>query len=232
MFGRPLEVSAEHEAAAQRLLDDSEPEVVRRLALEEDGTGPLTLAVEPDGAGGIRVPQLTRALESVSHLYVSKRRLLALPAARISEVEWKAPADIVGLRARLLATLGAEPQTHAALVEVERFLGAVNELTDKALRKQGSLARSHRTDVLRAFDTIAELLTLGVEEPRAFLERVRDRQAAAQGISKAVVEAKIRQRADARAQRDFARADALRAELTELGVELLESASSTEWTVI
>lgn len=231
MLGRPIEVPAEHEAAAQRLLDDSEPEVLRRLSLVENGTGPLTIAVELDGAGGARFPQVTCALEAVSHLYASKRRLLALPAARISEVEWKAPAEIAGLRARLLAMLGSELRTHAALVEVERFLGAVNDLTDKALRKQGSLARSHRTDALRAFDTIAELLTLGVEEPRVFLERVRDRKATERGISKAVVEAKIRQRAEARGQGDFARADALRAELAQLGVELLESASSTEWTV-
>ena len=114
-------------------------------------------------------------------------------------------------------------KTPLALGEVGRFLGAVNDITDRALRKQGSIARSHRTDALRGFDTIAELLTLGVEQPRAYLERIRDRQAAARGISKQVVERKIRERTEARERRDFASADALRAELAALGVELLES---------
>jgi cysteinyl-tRNA synthetase len=208
--------------------------VIRRLLLIEAGdhTSPLTLTSELDSEGRARFPQLEIASEAVTHLYVSKRRLLSLPAVRISEVEWKAPAEIVGLRARLLGMLGPDDlQTPLALAEVGRFLGAVNELTDKALRKQGSIARSHRTDALRGFDTIAELLTLGVEQPRAYLDRGRDRQAAARGISKPVVESKIRERAEARESKDFARADALRAELKALGVELLESSSSTEWTV-
>lgn len=238
-FQRPIEVSAEHEASAQRALDDGEPEVIRRLLLAtasepnaENQASPLVLTHELDAGGHVRFPQLDSAGAAVAHLYDSKRRLLALPAVRIAEVEQKAPAELVGLRARLIALLGPSLQTPQALTEVDRFLVAVNDIVDKALRKQGKIARSHRTDALRGFDTIAELLTLGVEQPRGYLERARDRRAAARGISKQVVERKIHERAEARDRRDFATADALRAELTKLGVELLESATGTEWTVI
>jgi cysteinyl-tRNA synthetase len=232
VFERPIQVSPEHEAAAQQKLDESEPEAVRRLLLSEPLPGAVTLECERDERGGLRLPQLERAMGEVTHVYASKRRLCSLPEERIAEVDQKAPAEVAGLRVRLVSALGADLQTSVALAEVTRFLLAVNDMTDRALRKRGSLARSQRSDALRGFDTIAELLTLGVEQPRTFLERQRDRQAAARGISKQLVERKIQQRAAAREERDFARADLLRAELTELGVELLEFPSGTEWTVI
>ena len=63
------------------------------------------------------------------------------------------------------------------------------------------------------------------------LLRIRDRRAKARGITDADVEAKIVARKAARDAKDFAQADALRAELTALGVELMDGATGTTWRI-
>ncbi|MEW6765387.1 MAG: cysteine--tRNA ligase [Pseudomonadota bacterium] len=53
--------------------------------------------------------------------------------------------------------------------------------------------------------------------------------ASGEGLDNAAIEALIQQRLDARAARDFARADAIRQELSRLGIVLEDSADGTRW---
>jgi cysteinyl-tRNA synthetase len=53
--------------------------------------------------------------------------------------------------------------------------------------------------------------------------------APAAGDDDAEIEALVAQRDEARAARDFARADALRDQLSERGVELLDTPQGTRW---
>jgi cysteinyl-tRNA synthetase len=66
--------------------------------------------------------------------------------------------------------------------------------------------------------------TLGVlqQSPRAFLQ-------AGSGIDEASIAARIEARAKAKLERDFARADAIRAELAVEGIVLKDSAQGTTW---
>jgi len=67
--------------------------------------------------------------------------------------------------------------------------------------------------------------------PAGALEALRGRAAARRGIDAAFVEAKIGERAEARRAKDFARSDAVRAELATLGVVLMDGPSGTTWKV-
>jgi len=73
--------------------------------------------------------------------------------------------------------------------------------------------------------------TLGVflRPPSEFLETFRRKRASNTGISAAEVEALIAERTAARKARDFARADQLRAELSERGVMLEDGPNGTTW---
>jgi len=231
VFARPIQVDPAQAEVARRLFEQAEPEAVRYFTLTEHPKTPLTLQCITGEDGVVRLPQLDSATDQVAYLYTTKRRLMHLPKERIVEVERKPPVEIVGIPTRLREALAADLHTPLALSELKRFLAAVNELSDAALRKKGSLARSHQEDALRGFEAVTKTLTFGTEPPAVFLTRLRDRRAKARGISKALVERKIHERQVARENRDFAGADAVRAQLIELGVELLDSAEGTDWTV-
>src|SRR5690606_26550789 len=106
---------------------------------------------------------------------------------------------------------------------------AVNELCDRAQAKKGSLSRAALEASEAAFDALETRLGIGGQDPAMFLGRVRDRRAAKLGIDKADVEARIQERAQARAAKDFARSDQIRDELASWGVELLDRTDGTDW---
>jgi cysteinyl-tRNA synthetase len=67
--------------------------------------------------------------------------------------------------------------------------------------------------------------------PAAALGALRDRGVARRGIDPALVEARIAERTEARRAKDFARSDAVRAELAAMGVAVLDGPAGTTWKV-
>ncbi|MGE5185818.1 MAG: cysteine--tRNA ligase, partial [Acidobacteriota bacterium] len=97
---------------------------------------------------------------------------------------------------------------------------------DKGLR-QRTLARLGKD--LRAVGTAVGLLS---QQPAAYLADRRARLVRAKHIDVAQVEAKLAERTSARAAKDYARADALKAELAAMGVQLHDrDGGGTYWSV-
>lgn len=65
-----------------------------------------------------------------------------------------------------------------------------------------------------------------------FFERTRAQRLRIRGLDGAEIEAKVAARREAREQKDFARADALRKELLELGVELQDGEAASTFRVL
>ena len=76
--------------------------------------------------------------------------------------------------------------------------------------------------------------TLGIfqRQPAAFLAGYRTRLCARRGIDPADVEARIGARTQARAAKDFTRADEIRQALRGKGVELMDTPTGTTWRVV
>jgi cysteinyl-tRNA synthetase len=70
------------------------------------------------------------------------------------------------------------------------------------------------------------LLGLLQQQPEAWLKRGES------SVDEAHVEDLLQQRRAARAARDFARADAIRVELTALGIAIEDGAQGTRWSVL
>ena len=86
-------------------------------------------------------------------------------------------------------------------------------------------------------DARARLLKLGgvlglfISEPAAWLARSQAEGLQESGLSPEAIEALIAERRQARQERNFARADAIRDELAAKGIELLDSKDGTSWKV-
>ena len=61
--------------------------------------------------------------------------------------------------------------------------------------------------------------------------RTRERRIRLRKLSVEVIDRKVEERNQARRDKDFTRADAIRGELSALGISLRDSATGTEWAI-
>jgi cysteinyl-tRNA synthetase len=106
---------------------------------------------------------------------------------------------------------------------------AVNRFANhkKAERRGGPVV----APALRAFALVREAFGLMAMDTGAFHEEVKTKRLGALGLSREQVEDKITARAQARQAKDWATADAIRQELTDLQIEVLDLAGGVEWRV-
>ncbi|MDB4974293.1 MAG: cysteinyl-tRNA synthetase [Myxococcaceae bacterium] len=203
-------------------------EVVRYFLLQAPYRASLSLGDQLEEGLSAK---LDEAEQQVEYLYATKKRLHELPKERILDVQTAPAAGLTELPHALGAALDHDLDLPAALLAVHSFLKSVNELCDAALRKQGKVNRSAVDAAEEGLATLKGLLGLGAADPARFLRGVRDKRARARGIDAEQVEAKLKARAKARANKDFETADRLQTELREQGVSLLDHADRTEWTL-
>ena len=209
-----------------------EPEAIRYAMMTMHYRAPLNLDWTVDDQGQVTgFPQFEEAERRVEYLYSTRKRLAALPDKRVVPMDGPAPPEIGGFPAALTEALDDDLNMPVALAKTNELLRSVNELCDRAMRKKGKASAATVEAAKRAFGHLTKELGLGFQEPDEILTRIRDRRAKTRGVTPEQVEAKIRERADARVAKDFARADAVREELTKLGVELHDAPEGTTWSI-
>jgi cysteinyl-tRNA synthetase len=179
----------------------------------------------------VKFPSLEAADRRLAYFYETLSRLDAFVAqadAGAGAVMPEAEALVSTVREALADDFNA-PVTVAAIGEAAKL---ANKLLDEGKGIDKQLRR--RTLARLATDLRAVGAAIGIlaQEPAAYLRARRDRQVAKRGLDVAKVEQLLADRAAARAAKDWTRADAVRNELTALGVELLDTPQGTDWRVI
>ncbi|HEX7478255.1 MAG TPA: cysteine--tRNA ligase [Polyangiales bacterium] len=206
-----------------------EPEALRYFVLTTHYRAPLSLDWSVGAQGEVTgFPQIEECERRVEYLYTTAARITALAADKLAQ-DGTVEAELRDIPGKLSAALDEDLNMPAALAVVSELLKRANDFADLAARKPGKL----NVPTLRAIEVglraLSAQLGLGLDDGPAFLRRVRSRRARARGMQESDVEAKIVQRIEARKNREFARADELRAELSALGVELMDSPEGTTW---
>ena len=121
-------------------------------------------------------------------------------------------------KSALLEAMSDDLNISEALATVDGMVNAANEALDvdsknKALKKT----------TLANLALIDDVLGFGGKDPYAYFQLGLAPELIAE------VERLIAERADAKKSRDFARADALRDELTQLGISIMDTAENTVW---
>ncbi len=211
-----------------------EPEAIRYALLSVHYRTPFNLEIDLDEEGHLlNFPQFREAESRLEYLYETKARVIELDSAKIDEESSEpAHAEIAEFQPKLRGALDSDLNTAQALAHVALLLKRVNELLDRTKQKKTKISRVAQTQASDAFRHLTEVLGIGQAEPRVFLERVRDRRAKERGIERGWVEEKLALRDQARAQKDFALADAVRAELSARGVEILDGTAGTTWRLV
>jgi cysteinyl-tRNA synthetase len=141
--------------------------------------------------------------------------------------------DELGVPQRLHLALCDDLNTPQVLGLLADVLRAANALVDHPPASKGERKRvaatlaSLRTDL----EPLLAVLAIGREEPAEWLRSRRDRRAAERGLDLDAVAARIAARSVAKGARDYVAADAIRAELHDLGVTLFDRREGTEWQI-
>ena len=105
---------------------------------------------------------------------------------------------------------------------------ALNRMANhkKAKKRGGPIA----TEALKALSRL-HVIGLLTDSCAAFQEQVKDKRLGAMGVDRAQVEALIAERAQARADKNWARADEIRTEIDRLGILVMDLADGVDWRV-
>jgi len=218
----------------------NDPEALRYAFLTAHYRGPLGLDIDKKEGEAPTFPGIDEAERRVDYLYAVLERLEIEGAAGEPDASKKELTDCREKVARchelVLAALDDDLNTPIALAHVGELAKAANDLCDLLQKRKKDpglvgegkkLARQARDSLRASLDTLG-LLHAPTADYRA---RTKERRLGARRLSAASIEARLIDRRAARTAKDFARADAIRAELSSLGVELADSPEGTTWSV-
>jgi cysteinyl-tRNA synthetase len=178
----------------------------------------------------VRFPGLEEADERVAYIYetIEAAQLFAKQNASVGT---KVAPIVAATLAKIEAALFDDLNTAAALAELSEPLAEVNRL----LTAKKGIDVELRSGTVLAFVELmrqaAALLGSFGRDPAAYLLARRDLKAARIGLDRERVEAAMKARTDARATKDWARADEARAELDALGVRIRDGQGTSTWTL-
>jgi cysteinyl-tRNA synthetase len=224
-----------------QVLERNDGEALRYFLVGAHYRVPIEFDLEKRPDGRVVFPGIDEAERRVEYLYTTRESLLVAAGGAGPRVEGDGPQakTVRGAVDRVLSALDNDLNTSVALGVIADLAHASNEAVLQVQRlkkdpKAAAAARSLAAAALEALDSCCRPLGL-LQTPHAeFHARSQARRLQLRGLDAVAIEAKVQERVAARASRDFARADAIRAELTALGIEVQDDVvtGKTAWKVL
>lgn len=222
------------------VLARNDAEALRYFYLGTHYRGPLQFETEKDEASGrVFFPTVDEAERRVEYLFNTREALVAAagdaePAA--GNVLQGQAKVIDEAPARVLAALDKDLNAPQALAVIAELAKAANEVVVQIPKLKNNKAAQDAAKQLAAravqsLDGACAPLGLMQATPEEFASRSRSRRLRIRGLDARSIDAKLRERSEARAGKDFQRADAIRKELDAIGVEVLDTAGVSSWRV-
>jgi cysteinyl-tRNA synthetase len=209
------------------------PEVLRLFLLSSHYRSPLDYSetsIKESSAG-------------LERLYAAKDALQSLIRAQGAAA--RLPQELEGITEKFREAMDDDFNTPRCLAVLFEAARAVNRITTEAGASTNDIPSPEMLSAVDREMTVLsrEILGLLNEEPQTFFEDMRERGLRRQqemkdlGVSLEIldreqIEAKIQERAEARKQKDFSRADGIRQWLAERKVHLKDTPDGTTWEIV
>jgi cysteinyl-tRNA synthetase len=224
-----------------QILERNDGEALRYFFLGAHYRGPIDFDLDKRDDGRVVFPGLDEAERRIEYLYTTREVLVAAAAGSAAASPGDAPAakTVRGAVDRVMAALDNDLNTSVALGVIADLAHAGNEVALQVTRlkkdpKAVATARSLAAAAVLALDACCRPMGLMQTPAPAFHQRTQARRLKLRGLDAAAIEAKVDERVAARAAKDFARADAIRVELSEMGIEVQDvpGTGKTAWKVL
>jgi cysteinyl-tRNA synthetase len=224
-----------------QILERNDGEALRYFFLGAHYRGPIDFDLDKRDDGRVVFPGLDEAERRIEYLYTTREVLVAAAAGSAAASPGDAPVakTVRGAVDRVMAALDNDLNTSVALGVIADLAHAGNEVALQVTRlkkdpKAVATARSLAAAAVVALDACCRPMGLMQTPAPEFHERTQARRLKLRGLDAAAIEAKVDERVAARAAKDFARADAIRVELSEMGIEVQDvpGTGKTAWKVL
>ncbi|MBW2473485.1 MAG: cysteine--tRNA ligase [Deltaproteobacteria bacterium] len=201
------------------ILKSYNPEVVRFFILTAHYRSPVDFSDQ----------NLKEAQAGLSRFYEA----LQLAAEAVEGVPESDVAAQEGaeLEAQFRAAMDDDFNTAQAIGHLFEGVRTINRLVaEKKFRKKADKVASVRA-LRKKIAELGDVLGLFVSDPAGWLKQQNLKGLQALGLTEADLDAAIQERLEARGNKDFSRADQIRDELVQKGIELLDSPAGTTWKI-
>jgi len=227
--GEKMSKSLGNVVTIRRVAETHDLEALRLLMISVHYRSPVGFTIEKDDAGAPRYPDLDEAETRLDYFYRTLDRMDSVLQPLGVWAEGAPPSD---LAKHFDEAMDDDFNTAAAIGHLYDALVTANKLMDDTKLKAKPLNLKTLATIGRDARRMGNTLGIMRRDPKEFLQARRLRLCARRAIDPAQVESQIQARLEARAAKDFTRADAIRAELKEKGVELMDGAGVTTWRVV
>jgi cysteinyl-tRNA synthetase len=172
---------------------------------------------------------LDAARERVRYVHKARTALTAhLAAEAAAEAD---PATVTDFLGRLYEAMDDDFNTPVALAILHEAARTTNDLLADKKRAKLPASVARLAALARFFDAFADIFGLLASDSAQTLEEIRAQLIGKLGLDPAWIEERIAARAEARAAKAWADADAIRVELSARRVELMDGLHGTSWDI-
>jgi cysteinyl-tRNA synthetase len=201
------------------ILNSYDPEVLRFFILTAHYRSPIDFSDQNLQEARLGLSRFYEALQAADEV---------LAACKQNDAESDAGS---ALEAAFREAMDDDFNTAAAIGQLFDAVRTINRLiTEKGFRKNREKVAEVR-ELRDALLKLGDVLGLFASEPAAWLKQLNLALLAHTGYTEADMEEFIRQRQEARKNKNFARADEIRDELAAKGIQLLDGPQGTTWKV-
>jgi cysteinyl-tRNA synthetase len=228
LYGEKMSKSTNHFVAIKDFLSKYPSEVLRLVFLSVSYGQPLDFTFEMTTENLKKLAKIYRFVSLVDEYSNQNTN----PQNQSSEFIF---TELETLIPKMREFLADDLNSSAALAVFFDFIRNINTKLS-ALEKSGKMLSENDLTILKSKwpefkNWMKNAMGLLVEEPNVFFENLRKYNLASE-ISSSEIQQKLEERKRARANKDWAKSDAIRDELLAQGVQIQDAPSGTKWTII
>ncbi len=215
----------------REILENYDSEVLRFFLLSAHYRSPIDFSDQNLADAEAGLDRIYSALSGMEELLSKDGSADPSGTAQVAnEAVAELTEKLAGLQHRFCEAMDDDFNSALAIAHIFDLIRSLNRVLADRNASGAPLTALFR-QVRYEIATIAEVLGVLNTEPGGYLARMKSRKSSTLKIAVHEIEALIAERASARKAKDFKRSDEIRAHLLEMGIELLDSPSGTEWKV-